>query len=145
MKTKLKPCQGGCGETTVIWKQHAGKRLCRECWSKIKPMVPLKQSPIKSTQKPIPKQSPRRKKLDAAYSILRKQYLKDHPNCELNCSAKCSRVATDIHHLYWSGDREEFMNDFKEVKAGCRECHNEIHTKMSLEEVIERGFKKIKK
>jgi hypothetical protein len=142
MKIKLKHCDGECRQDKPIWKNEDGKRYCKSCWSKILSGEII--IPIIKKQKPIPKQSDRRKKLDLAYTILRKKHLETHKFCELLCSPECNGVGEDIHHLYWAGDREEFMNDFSEVKVGCRSCHKFVHEKMSSEEVIEKGFRKIK-
>lgn len=141
MKTKLKECFR-CNAPRIIWKQFEGHRYCQICWSKIKPPTASKRTALVKTQKPIPKRSDRRKKLDTAYSILRKIHLETHKFCELQCSSDCTKIGTDIHHLFWAGDREEHMNDFAEILVGCRNCHNFVHTKMSAEEARKKGFKK---
>lgn len=140
MKAKLKHCDGECQQDKPIWKREGKLLYCQQCWFKVKP----KSIQIKK-QTPIPKQSDRRKKLDLAYTILRKKHLETYKFCELLCSPECTGIGKDIHHLYWAGDREEFMNDFSEVKVGCRSCHKFVHEKMSSEEVIEKGFRKIKR
>lgn len=126
MQTKLKKC-AECLQDKVIWKNHLGLKYCAQCWNKIKPQAPLKQSPIKSSQKPISKQSPKRKKLDAAYSILRKQFLQDHPMCQVHVNGVCTGPATQIHHSYDAGDREKYMNDTSTWFAVDFACHEFIH------------------
>ena len=54
------------------------------------------------------------------YSILRKQYLEEHPICEV-CNI---RKASDIHHK-----NKRFKGRLNEVEhwmATCRKCHQEI-------------------
>lgn len=73
----------------------------------------LKKSPLK-------KISDKRKKQEAAYSVLRKQFLKDNPNCEI-----CGGVATEIHHKFHrEGER---LNDTSYFMAVDRKCHRMIH------------------
>lgn len=138
MERKLKPCCN-CHTPSVIWKRRDKKLWCKDCWYRVGVNQEGETKPA-----PIPKKSDRRAKLDAAYSVLRKAYLEAHPDCELQCSDECTGRATEIHHLYWAGNREEYMNDFTEVKGGCHNCHDFVHTKMSTEQAVRRGFRKFK-
>lgn len=92
-------------------------------------------------RKPIKKVSDKRKKLNALYSILRTQFLKDHPKCQASIACQQGE-STDIHHLFWGKDREKHLNDFSNVLAVCRKCHKFIHDKLSAEEARRLGFKK---
>ncbi len=140
MQVKLKICSG-CNQPKPIWKREGKDLYCQFCWSKIKPQTPLKQSALPKSQKPIPKQSDRRKKLDAAYSILRNEYMKNHPKC-MAMLVGCTLNSEHCHHLFWGKDREQHMNDFSNVMAICASCHRSVHDKLSAEEAIEMGFKK---
>jgi len=141
IQTKLKICTGGCHKPKPIWKNHEGKRYCKDCWSDLN----LKISGGKAVKKHyvIPKRSEKRIKKDAAYYVLQKKYLADHPVCELNIEGECTHKSSEIHHTYWGKDRDKYMNDFTTVKAGCTPCHRYVHDKMSAEEAIEKGFKRV--
>lgn len=148
MEVKKKACDGeDCrGKLQYIWKnvvEEDGerKRYCKSCYGKIKPTTALKRTPLPKQTTPVNKKSDRRKRLDAAYNVLRKSYLEAHPNCQIKLPG-CTGAATDIHHLFWGSSREQHMNDFANVLASCRKCHDTVHTKLSKEEAIELGFKK---
>ena len=124
---KLKLCQGPCGEEKVIWKNHEGKRYCKQCWSCQKPA----QKP--TARKPIAHSSPKRSKEERVYQGKRIIFLNKHPLCEMRIPNICTNVATDIHHMEGrTGDN--YLDDSK-WKAGCRQCHNwvEDHPKEAKE------------
>jgi hypothetical protein len=64
-------------------------------------------------------------KLNAAYSILREQYMKHHPHCEAHL-AGCAINACDIHHK--KGRVGNLFLDDTEFLAVCRTCHGWIET-----------------
>lgn len=67
------------------------------------------------------------------YSKLRKEYLREHPGCEV-----CTKnAATDIHHKEGRGPN---LNRADTWLAVCRPCHHEIHTRPS--KARERGLLK---
>lgn len=134
MQTKLKKC-AECLQDKVIWKNHLGLKYCAQCWNKIKPQVPLKQSPIKSSQKPIPKESTKRQKEHKIYTISRIQYLKDHPICFMNIPGLCTKIATTIQHLKGRG---KYYLDQKYWKGSCMACHSYADTHPT--EAIENGW-----
>lgn len=70
------------------------------------------------------------------YSKVRKQYLSDHPQCEI-CS---SRNATEIHHQM--GRLGDFLFNTHHFLACCRECHQWIHDHPKL--AILNGFTKLR-
>lgn len=76
-----------------------------------------KPKQIKRT--PIKKLSSKQEKINAAYSIMRKQYLKDYPKCEI-----CQEKATEIHHKAYRGTK---TLDSSTWMAICRTCHRYIH------------------
>ena len=130
LKAKLKQCDGECGNPqSYIWKQDSGKRYCKNCWYKIKPAVPLKQSIVVKTQKPIAKQSDKRKKENALYLIANKQFLKDHPTCMMNIPGVCSnQVSCEVHHTFSGKDREKYFLDQTTWLATERNCHDWVHS-----------------
>lgn len=73
---------------------------------------------------------------------MRKQYLMEHPLCEI-CLKKGKIVpAVDIHHMKSFIEGGEINNnllyDEKNLKALCKECHGEIHggKKINAAEII---------
>jgi len=62
-------------------------------------------------------------KLNAAYSVLREQFLKNHPYCKAKVPG-CSIIATDIHHK--KGRVGKLFLDDSEFLAVCRMCHTWI-------------------
>lgn len=105
-----------------------------------------KPSKLKSTsflkRKPLNKISSKQQKLNTAYSVLRKQYLKDHPVCE-HCiemypdQDRRHLKAIEIHHTAYRGKN---TNDTSTWLAVARKCHNWIHA--NPKEARERGFLK---
>ena len=108
------------------------KGLCAQCY-KIKYSKPLRRSPIKKKPffiKPIADKRAKQLKL---YSLLKKQFLVDHPICQIK-GLHCQTIATEIHH---SGGREnELLLDISKFKASCHNCHHEIteNSKKAVEE-----------
>lgn len=88
---------------------------------------------LNKARTPINKVSDKQAKINAAYSVLRKQFLKDNPNCKV-----CNREATEAHHkLGRVGHR---MLDTTEWLAVCSSCHHEIE--MSPQWAKENGYSK---
>ena len=63
------------------------------------------------------------------YYKLRKDYLEEHPICEVNLSPSCTRYATDIHHCVGRG---KYLNAVSTWKSSCRNCHEFLHQHPSL-------------
>jgi hypothetical protein len=66
---------------------------------------------------PIAKTSDKRAKLDLAYSVLRKNFLKNHPVCQVK---DCEHQSTDVHHKKGRG---EYYLDETTFLAVCRSHH----------------------
>lgn len=123
MQNKKKLCNGPCNSLQYIWKNEGGKRYCRRCWSaqskpNTKPTV---------RQKRIRPRSSKKIKLDAEYSILRKDFLEKNPLCQARIPGKCSRVSTDVHHTYAGSKRSEYYLKQETWMSVCRDCHSWIH------------------
>jgi len=88
---------------------------------------PVKQP--KKEKKPIPKTSAKRKEKLKAYTPLRKQYLLDHPNCEIKLIG-CTGKATQIHHC--STSDLDFLNT-KTWKAADDWCHGQVERVLSAD------------
>ena len=121
LQPKAKKCDG-CNEVKPIWKKEGKQKFCKQCWSSrtFKGMSSTKKPTAK---KPMRLQSSKIMKLNAAYSVLREQFLKNHPCCQARIPG-CSMVATDIHHK--KGRVGKLFLDDSEFLAVCRMCHTWI-------------------
>lgn len=66
---------------------------------------------------PIAKASEKRQKIDIAYSVLRKNFLKNHSVCQVK---DCEHQSTDVHHKKGRG---EYYLDETTFLAVCRSHH----------------------
>jgi len=64
-------------------------------------------------------------KLNAAYMVLRDQFLKRKPHCEAHLP-DCAISACDVHHK--AGRIGALLLDDTQFLAVCRTCHNYIET-----------------
>jgi|694.fasta_scaffold00082_91 hypothetical protein len=122
LQAKLKKCDG-CSEVTTIWKREGTQKFCKQCWTK--QFKGLSSTKKPTAKKPMRLQSSKIVKLNAAYSILREQYMKHHPHCEAHL-AGCAINACDIHHK--KGRVGNLFLDDTEFLAVCRTCHGWIET-----------------
>lgn len=137
---KLKQCSA-CGKSCVLWKSNPP--LCRICADKERYL--LKQTTngkVAKPFKPIKKVSDKQAKKNAAYSVMKKQFIKDNPRCQVGFQ-NCTLIATDIHHVYSGASRSKYFLDTREWKATCRNCHTVIHDYLPMHEAIALGLKKI--
>lgn len=134
MKSKLKHCDG-CDKDKIIWKNHEGNKYCQYCWSRIKydndPPKPKPRTAIKPKSK-------KQIALDAAYSVLRKAFMLEHPMCEAHMPG-CQGHATDVHHIKGRG---KWLLIVLYWMAVCRTCHTWIETHPI--EATELGFRESK-
>ena len=93
-------------------------------------------------QVPIPKYSKKRLADLKIYSVLRKDYLLDHKDCEVKLDG-CSKKAIEIHHLFSGRDRNKYFTVVETWKSTCRSCHSKLHNELSTEQLIELGLRKI--
>lgn len=87
-------------------------------------------------RKAIKKVSVKRKEKLKEYTPLRKQYLLDHPECEIKLIG-CTVKATQIHHC--STSDLDFLNT-KTWKACDDWCHNQVERVLSAKERREKGL-----
>lgn len=147
MEVKKKPCDGEIcnGKLAFIWKNvvEDGERLrfCQGCWNKknSKEKPTIKRQEIKRSTTPIKKFSDRRAKENAAYSVLRKVFLKDHPFCQLSIKDICTKVSTDIQH---KRGRLEYFLDTTTWASSCRACHT--YANDHPQEAIENGWAELR-
>lgn len=79
--------------------------------------------------------SKKRAKQNREYSKLRKQFLIQHPKCQVS---GCRQVATEVHHL--AGRIGDLLTDPKNFLAVCHEHHVEIENHPDLAK--EKGYSK---
>ena len=82
--------------------------------------TPLKRSTKGLKRTPLSRASTKQRKRLVAYSRARKDYLAEHPVCEV-CKR---RKATEIHHKAGRGSKTADPGYFL---ATCRICHRHIH------------------
>lgn len=123
MQQKKKLCNGPCNSLQYIWKNTAGKRYCKSCWSAHSARPRIKPT---SVQKRIPARSPKRAKEEREYSAERIKFLNKHTMCEANMPGICTGTATDVHHK--AGRIGDLLLNTLYWLALCRACHNWIET-----------------
>ena len=120
---KLKPCKT-CGDPSYIFS-HGN---CRNCWGLSKAKEKHQQARLTQTEdgaeaKPfkiyktteIKKVSTRQQKLNAAYLVLRKEFMKSHKICAADLDG-CTLHATECHHKRGRG---EYLLDDSTYLALC--------------------------
>jgi hypothetical protein len=81
------------------------------------------QKPPIKAREPIKKISDKQAKINSAYSVLRLQYLKMFPNCQV-ASTDCTHVATQVHHR--AGRGKDHMLDTTTWLSICQNCHEKV-------------------
>lgn len=94
----------------------AGRCVARHYWAYRKS---LKEQKPKKLPKPIRQVSKKRSIENRKYSVLRKEFLTQKPQCEAKLSG-CQKKSTDVHHKAGRGDN--FLN-VRTWLAVCRCCH----------------------
>lgn len=118
LQARPKKCDG-CGSIKLIWKKWEGQRFCKDCWS----CHSSKDMKKPTLRKPLSPKSSKQQKKDAAYSVLRAQYLKNKPHCQAKLKG-CTLVATDIHHKAYRGENYLDTTTWMSI---CRTCHSWVH------------------
>lgn len=136
MQIKLKIC-AGCNQERKIWKQYDGQRFCQSCWNMVKPSGIEVKTKIYA---PIPKRSEKRQRQEVAYSVLRKAFLNNHPECQAKISKWCSGKSTECHHK--AGRIGDLLCDDALFLAVCQACHH--HIENNREQAIELGFSELR-
>lgn len=90
----------------------------------------------KKAVKPLNKTSAKRKGKLKEYTPLRKQYLLDHPECEIKLIG-CTGKATQIHHC--STSDLDFLNT-KTWKSADDYCHDQVERVLSASVRREKGL-----
>ncbi len=125
----MKYCQVGKHEVEKLWTAKGKDRLsaCKTCADRLRATNTKKVVPAKpiAVRKPIKKLSEKQDKINKAYSVLRKQFLKDRPFCEV-FAMDCMREATTVHHKL---GRRGMTLDTEFWLACCMSCHYEIESR----------------
>lgn len=123
MQVKLKECTGGCGLEKVIWKNHEGKKYCKDCWySENVTKTPSNRTPIK------PK-SDKQSVLDVLYSKMRKEFLLKPENS--TCKAKlpgCLNVYGQDLTIHHTKGRGKYYLQSETWIPLCLTCHQWVET-----------------
>ena len=130
MKIKLKHCDT-CSRDQVIWKNHGGKRYCRQCWSAHEGTRPKKPT----AGKPISPRSPKRKAAERTYLLRNREFTAAHPICQAHLTG-CTTYTTEVHHK--AGRVGDLLLDESLWLAVCRSCHAWIE--LNPLEAKEKGF-----
>jgi hypothetical protein len=126
----------------MLWKSKTSTSpsACKYCWfaqnpisiKKVAPVADMKAREAKKP-KPIKKVSDKQKKINAAYTILRKQFLKNHPNCQAQLEG-CTYQATDCHHS--KGRTGSNMLDETTYIALCHNCHVKVELSPTMAKLL---------
>ncbi|MDB5144198.1 MAG: hypothetical protein JWQ66_2911 [Mucilaginibacter sp.] len=128
---KLKPCKT-CGDPSYIFS-HGNCKRCSQLAKiaekrEFKPLVqtddgrPGKVFKVYQTTK-IKSVSTRQQKLNAAYLVLRKEFMKANPICGAGLEG-CTIQANECHHRRGRG---EYLLDDSTYLALCANCHKFIN------------------
>lgn len=143
---KLKTCSFCGKETSKLWYAKppcCANWSCKQKYNEEK-IVDKKtefrnkastQTSSKKPIKPIATYSAKRLKELAKYRILRDEYLKDKPYCEIQ-SPVCTGRTTELHH---KKTRRHHLCDVSVFCASCRACNSYVESHHAWAE--ERGFK----
>jgi len=119
-----------CGGSPIL-----NRGLCASCCQDLRRAERRAARPEKK-KKAIPKTSAKRKEKLKEYTPLRKQYLAEHPECEIRLIG-CKGKAVEIHHC--STSDKHFLNTFT-WKSSCRKCHDTTERVLSAEIRKDKGL-----
>jgi hypothetical protein len=121
IQAKPKRCDGQCQEMRPIWKNHEGNRYCKTCWSYFKADQPaeLKIAKPKVRIKPV---SDKQQKLNMAYSMLRKLFLKTNDSCQGRLPG-CQNTHGEHLTVHHSKGRGRYLLDTTTWIPLCMSCH----------------------
>jgi hypothetical protein len=122
MQVKLKKC-ANCNLDKVIWKNHEGKKYCKDCW--------YSDQTIKtpSNKRPIKPKSDKKDVLDVLYSKMRKEFLNEPENS--TCRAKlpgCMGQFKENLTVHHTKGRGLYYLDKTTWIPLCLSCHEWVET-----------------
>lgn len=113
------------GRTLMCASHNHEARKQERLSTKVKVVQPVKKITAKHTKELVD------------YGVLRRIYLQEHPECEIQIPGICDGQATSVHHCAKRGVNLLKSDTFK---SACGSCHTYIETKMSAEQRREKGF-----
>lgn len=122
MQVKLKKC-AGCNLDKVIWKNHEGKKYCKDCWHS------HEVAKLPSNKRPIKPKSDKKDVLDVLYSKMRKEFLNEPQNS--TCRAKlpgCMGQFKENLTVHHTKGRGLYYLDKKTWIPLCLSCHEWVET-----------------
>ena len=119
----------GCETEQYIWKSVGREKYCQRCASVLRAG---EANQLKRT--PLSPKSSKKAKEDNVDTLLRRDYLTQHPVCEARLPS-CTGQATDIHHKKGRGKYYLITSTWM---SACRTCHEWIETNPA--EAQEMGF-----
>lgn len=141
LKDKVKAEKGTKHRQSIRNRQNKAN-LTKRLWLAQK-KVGVPKMALKCQKTPIPKASKKRLAELRIYRVLRKDFLKDHPNCECGLPDCNKGKSYDIHHLYMGRDRGKYFLVVETWKAVSRKDHNRLHNEFSTEQLISFGLRKL--
>lgn len=134
-RKQAKTVAGRCIEPPYCYERH--RKDVREARNAERG----KTAEIKPTYT-IPKQSDKRKKLDALYNVAAAQFKKDKPYCMARLPG-CMGKTLDVHHLHSGKDKLKYYLDQSTWITVCPSCHFKIHNELGKDELVKLGLKRI--
>ena len=122
MQVKLKKC-ANCNLDKVIWKNHEGKKYCKDCWYSDQTL----KTP--SNKRPIKPKSDKKDILDVLYSKMRKEFLSEPQNS--TCKAKlpgCMGQFKENLTVHHTKGRGLYYLDKTTWIPLCLSCHEWVET-----------------
>lgn len=91
---------------------------------------------LKKSEKKISPVSKKKAKVIKLYTVIRSEFLNNHPSCEIMLIG-CLGVSTEIHHVSMS--HIDFTNPAT-FKSTCRHCHVIVETVLSAADRRKKGL-----
>ncbi len=136
-----KPCEGStpyCGSHNRLIRKQAANSIKEQ---ELRKSLIESQKAKRSEPRPAPnKVNPKRKVLNQEYSVLRKGWLINFPDCQIKLIG-CEGKAVEIHHTESGSNKVKSLNDVSTWKSACAHCHRFLHDKLSAKEAREKGLK----
>ena len=126
----------GCIECGSLVIENEALRLCASCSHARRKAEKDELKKVGKRRKPIVKVSEKKQEKLKPYAVLRRNYLKENPVCELHLQG-CTGNSEEIHHI--SKDESNFLN-IKTWKATCRPCHDRCERILSAVKRRELGL-----
>lgn len=113
------------GLTEYCASHNASIRKAERQSKKVQVVVPVKKISAKMAKELVD------------YGVMKRIYLQENPECEIQIPGVCTKIAVEVHHCAKRGVNLLKPDTFK---SGCRECHDYVEFKMSAEERREKGL-----